>query len=78
MGLELALAAPATYAKREQFETFRRHINAAWVEQALVATAARVPNDAAPKLSRAANSTSFTRSFRPMGEVGRLLSPSRK
>lgn len=38
MGLELAFAATATYAKPEQFETFRRHIDAAWIEQALAAT----------------------------------------
>ena len=38
MGWDRAFAAAATYAKPEQFETFRRHIDAAWVEQALAAT----------------------------------------
>ena len=38
MGWDLALAATATYAKPEQFETFRRHIDPAWIEQALTAT----------------------------------------
>lgn len=38
MGLELALAATATFAKAEPLETFRRHIDAAWIEQALAAT----------------------------------------
>lgn len=38
MGLDLALAATATYAKPEQFETFRRHIDPVWIEQALAAT----------------------------------------
>jgi Insertion element 4 transposase N-terminal/Transposase DDE domain len=38
MGWDRAFAAAATYAKPEQFETFRRHIDAAWIEQALVAT----------------------------------------
>jgi hypothetical protein len=38
MGLDLAFAATATYAKPEQFETFRRHIDAAWIEQAFAAT----------------------------------------
>src|ERR1700752_102929 len=38
MGWDLAFAATATYAKPEQFETFRRHIDAAWIEQALAAT----------------------------------------
>jgi hypothetical protein len=38
MGLDLALAATATYAKPEQFETFRRHIDAAWIEEALAVT----------------------------------------
>jgi hypothetical protein len=31
MGWELALAATATYVKPEQFETFRRHIDPAWI-----------------------------------------------
>jgi hypothetical protein len=35
MGWDLAFAATATYAKPEQFETFRRHIDAAWIEEAL-------------------------------------------
>jgi hypothetical protein len=38
MGWDLALAATATYAKPEQFETFRRHIDAAWIEEALATT----------------------------------------
>ena len=38
MGWDRALAATATYAKPEQFETFRRHIDAAWIEEALTAT----------------------------------------
>lgn len=38
MGWELALAATATYAKPEQFETFRRHIDPVWIESALAAT----------------------------------------
>jgi hypothetical protein len=38
MGLDLAFAATATYAKPEQLETFRHHIDAAWIEQALAAT----------------------------------------
>lgn len=38
MGLERAFLATATYAKPEQFETFRRHIKADWIEEALVAT----------------------------------------
>ncbi|MDX2087897.1 MAG: IS4 family transposase [Kofleriaceae bacterium] len=38
MGWDLALAAAATYANPEQFETFRRHIDAEWIEQALAAT----------------------------------------
>src|ERR1700722_8214408 len=38
MGWDLALAAAATYAKPEQFETFRRHIDAAWIEEALTST----------------------------------------
>jgi hypothetical protein len=38
MGWDRAFAAAATYAKPEQFETFRRHIDAAWVEQALAAS----------------------------------------
>lgn len=38
MDLERALAATATYAKPEEFETFRRHIDAAWIERALTAT----------------------------------------
>ena len=38
MGWELALAASATYANPERFETFRRHIDAAWIEEALEAT----------------------------------------
>lgn len=38
MGLERAFLATATYAKPEQFETFRRHIETEWIEQALAAT----------------------------------------
>jgi hypothetical protein len=38
MGWDLALAATATYAKPEQFETFRRHIDPAWIEEALTTT----------------------------------------
>jgi hypothetical protein len=38
MGWDRAFAATATYAKPEHFETFRRHIDAAWIEQALEAT----------------------------------------
>jgi hypothetical protein len=38
MGLDLAFAATATYAKPEQLETFRRRVDAAWIEQALAAT----------------------------------------
>ena len=39
MGWDRAFAAAATYAKPEQFETFRRHIDATlWIEQALAAT----------------------------------------
>ena len=38
MGLDLALAATATYAKPGRIETFRRHIDAAWIEEALAAT----------------------------------------
>lgn len=38
MGWDRAFAAAATYAKPEPFETFRRHIDAAWIEQALAAT----------------------------------------
>jgi hypothetical protein len=38
MGWDLALAAAAKYAKPEQVETFRRHIDAAWIEDALAAT----------------------------------------
>lgn len=38
MGWDLALAATATYAKPERFETFRRHIDPAWIESALTAT----------------------------------------
>lgn len=38
MGWDRAFVAAATYAKPEQFETFRRHIDAAWIEQALEAT----------------------------------------
>jgi hypothetical protein len=38
MGLDLAFSATAAYAKPEQLETFRRHIDAAWIEQALAAT----------------------------------------
>lgn len=38
MGWDRAFAAATTYAKPEQFETFRRHIDAAWIEQALAAT----------------------------------------
>jgi hypothetical protein len=38
MGWDLALAATATYAKPEQFETFRRHIDPVWIEAALAAS----------------------------------------
>ena len=38
MGWDRAFAAAATYAKPEPFETFRRHIDGAWIEQALAAT----------------------------------------
>ena len=38
MGWDLALAATAMYAKPEPFETFRRHIDPVWIEQALAAT----------------------------------------
>jgi len=38
MGWDLAFAATATYAKPEQFETFRRHIDTAWIEEALAAS----------------------------------------
>lgn len=38
MGWDLAFAAAATYAKPEQFETFRRHIDADWIKEALAAT----------------------------------------
>jgi hypothetical protein len=38
MGWDLALAATATYAKPEQFETFRRHLDGAWIEEALTIT----------------------------------------
>lgn len=38
MGWDLAFAATASYAKPAQLATFRRHIDAAWIEQALVAT----------------------------------------
>jgi len=38
MGWDRALVASATYAKPEEFETFRRHIDAAWIERALAAT----------------------------------------
>jgi hypothetical protein len=38
MGWDLAFAAAATYAKPEPFETFRRHIDAGWIEEALTAT----------------------------------------
>jgi hypothetical protein len=38
VGWDLAFAATATYAKPEQFETFRRHLDAAWIEEALTAT----------------------------------------
>jgi hypothetical protein len=38
MGWERAFAAAATYAKPEHFETFRRHIDVAWVEEALAAS----------------------------------------
>ena len=38
MGWNLALAATATYAKPEQFETFRRHLDPGWIEHALAAT----------------------------------------
>lgn len=40
MGWDLAFAAAATYAKPEQFETFRRHLDARWIEEALSATGA--------------------------------------
>src|SRR6478752_5706017 len=38
MGWDLALAAAATYAKPEAFETFRRHLDPAWIEEALTTT----------------------------------------
>ncbi len=38
MGFDLALAATATFAKAEPLETFRRHIDAGWIEQALTTT----------------------------------------
>ena len=38
MGWDRALAATAAYAKPEEFETFRRHLDAGWIEQALAAT----------------------------------------
>ena len=38
MGWNLALAATATYAKPEQFETFRRYIDPEWIETALAAS----------------------------------------
>ena len=38
MGWDLALAATATYAKPEPFETFRRHIDPVWIELARAAT----------------------------------------
>jgi hypothetical protein len=38
MGWDRAFAATATYAKPEQFATFRRHIDAAWIEEALTVT----------------------------------------
>lgn len=38
MGWDRAFAATATYAKPEHFETFRRHIDAAWIEEALTIT----------------------------------------
>ena len=38
MGWDRALAATATYAKPEHFETFRRHLDAAWIEEALTVT----------------------------------------
>jgi hypothetical protein len=37
MRWDLAFAATATYAKPEHFETFRRHIDATWIEAALSA-----------------------------------------
>jgi hypothetical protein len=38
MGWDLALAATATYAKPEPFDTFRRHLDPEWIEHALAAT----------------------------------------
>ena len=38
MGWDLALGATARYAKPEEFETFRRHLDRLWIEQALAAT----------------------------------------
>jgi hypothetical protein len=38
MGWDRALAATAAYAKPEQFETFRRHLDATWIDQALAVT----------------------------------------
>jgi hypothetical protein len=38
MGWDLALAAAATYANPEQFETFRRHLDPEWIEAALAAS----------------------------------------
>lgn len=38
MGWDRALAATSTYAKPEEFETFRRHLDGGWVEEALTAT----------------------------------------
>lgn len=38
MGWDLSLVATATYAKPEQFETFRRHIDPEWIEAALAAS----------------------------------------
>jgi hypothetical protein len=38
MGWDRAFAATATYAKPEHFETFRRHLDAGWIEEALTVT----------------------------------------
>jgi hypothetical protein len=38
MGFDRAFHAAATYAAPERLEDFRRHLDAEWVEQALLAT----------------------------------------
>jgi len=64
MGWDLALAATATYAKPEQFETFRRHIDAAWIDGALTATGtATVCGDDGCRSRRSCGSCSVWRSF---------------